>query len=79
MAFRVEIAPRAFADIDAIADYITKHGSAEQARKWFDGILYAISSLKSMPGRCPVVDESAELGQEVRLLLHGARNRRYKV
>lgn len=36
MAFRVEVSPRAFADLDAIADYITKHGSFERAEKRFN-------------------------------------------
>ena len=63
MAFRVEVSRRAFEDLDGIADYITKHGSFERADKWFDEIIEAIASLKQMPHRCPVADESEELGQ----------------
>jgi plasmid stabilization system protein ParE len=79
MAFRVEISPRAFQDLDEIAQYIQENGSFEQAEKWFDGMIDAIQNLKEMPKRCPVADESEELGQEVRLLLHGTRNHRYRV
>lgn len=79
MAFRVEIAPRALSDLDAIAEYITERGSFEQAEQWFNGIVDAIASLKDMPRRCPVAAESKELGREVRLLLHGKGNRRYKI
>jgi plasmid stabilization system protein ParE len=79
MAFRVEIALRAFNDLDEIADYITKNGSFDQAEKWFNGIVDAIRTLEDMPGRFPVADVSEELGQEVRLLLYGRRNRKYKV
>ena len=32
-----------------------------------------------MPARCPVAPEAEELGDEVRLLLHGKRNRAYRV
>ena len=32
-----------------------------------------------MPGRCPAFEDSTELGVEVRVLLHGKRNRRYKI
>ena len=32
-----------------------------------------------MPARCPVASESKELGEEVRLLLHGRKNRTYKI
>lgn len=79
MAFRVEISPRAFQDLDEIAQYVKQSSSFEQAEKWFNGIIAAIRSLEEMPNRCPAADESEELGEEVRLLLHGTRNRRYKV
>jgi plasmid stabilization system protein ParE len=44
MAFRVEISPRAFADLDAIAGYIKELGSFDQARKWFNAC------------RCPIAN-----------------------
>jgi len=79
MAFRVEISPRAFNDLDEITGYIKQQVSFEQAEEWLDGIIAAIRTLEDMPHRCPVADESKELGQEVRLLLYGKRNREYKV
>ena len=79
MAFRVEIAPRAFDDLDEIADYIKKRGSFESARQWFNGILDAIAALNEMSLRCPIVEESEALGQDVRLLLYGRHTRRYQI
>lgn len=79
MAFRVELAPRAFADLDSIAGYIRKRESFEAAEKWFNGILGAIESLGEMPQRCPVAEESRDLGREVRVLLFGRKNRTYRV
>jgi plasmid stabilization system protein ParE len=79
MAFRVEISPRAFNDLDEIAEYIKQRGNFEQAEKWFSGIIAAIRTLEDLPHRSPVAEESEGLGQEVRLLLYGKRNRRYKV
>ena len=79
MAFRVEISPRAFNDLDEIAKHIKQRGSFEQAQKWFNGIIAAIRTLEDLGHGCPVAEESQELGQEVRLLLYGKRNRRYKV
>ncbi len=32
-----------------------------------------------MPGRCPIAEESEQLGYEVHVLLHGRRNRGYKI
>jgi hypothetical protein len=42
-------------------------------------MIAAIQTLEDLPHRCRVAEESRELGQEVRLLLYGKRNRRYKV
>ena len=79
MAFRVEISPRAVNDLDEIARYIKEQSSFGQAEEWFNGIIAAIGTLEDMPRRCPIADVSKELGQEVRLLLCGKRNRKYKV
>ena len=65
--------------MDEIARYIQQQSSFEQSEAWFNGIIAAIRTLEDMPHRCPVAEESKELGQEVRLLLHGKRNRQYKV
>jgi plasmid stabilization system protein ParE len=79
MAFRVEISPEALENLDTIATHIQQHGSFESAQRWLNGVVIAIRSLGEMPGRCPLADESDDLQTEVRLLLHGKRNRRYKV
>jgi plasmid stabilization system protein ParE len=79
MAFRVEISPRAFDDLDQIARYIKQQAGFEQAEEWFNGIIAAIRTLEDLPRRCRAADESRELGQEVRLLLYGRCNRQYRV
>jgi len=42
-------------------------------------MMRSIRSLEEMPGRCPIAEESEGLGQEVHCLLHGRRNRAYKI
>jgi plasmid stabilization system protein ParE len=79
MAFRVEIEPQAFDDLDSIAGYIKAKSSIAVAQNWFNGMIDAIASLKEMPARCSVAPESEELGREIRLLLHGRKNRAYKI
>ena len=59
--------------------HIRRRGSFESAERWFNGIIDAIRSLSELPSRCAVADESTDLQTEVRLLLHGERNRRYKI
>ena len=79
MAFRVEIQPQAFDDLDAIADYIRSRRSLDVAQRWFNSIILDIGTLKEMPSRCSVAPESDELDREIRVLLHGRKNRTYKV
>ena len=80
MGFQVEIEPQAFEDIDSITGYINAASDFEVAQKWFNGILEAIASLSDLPTRCAVMaPESEELGQEIRLLLYGRKNRTYKI
>jgi hypothetical protein len=50
MAFRVEIAPRAFNDLDGIADYIKRSGSLVQAEERFNGMIEAIRTLGDATG-----------------------------
>jgi len=52
MAFRVEIEPQAFEDLDEIADWIKAGSSFETAERWFNGMIAAIATLREMP---PVV------------------------
>lgn len=75
MAFRVEIEPQAFDDLDQMADWIKAGSSFEIAQKWFNGMIAAIATLREMPARCSLAPEAEELGHEVRLLLHGRRHR----
>jgi plasmid stabilization system protein ParE len=79
MAFRVEISPQAFEDLDIISAYIRQRGSFESAERWFNGIVAALETLCEAPHRRRLAEESQQLHSEVRLLLHGSRNRRYKI
>lgn len=79
MAFRVELTPEAFTDLDSIADYLISEAGFRVAGRWFNGIFGAIRSLATMPSRYPVARESAVLGQQVHVLAYGRKNRAYRV
>jgi hypothetical protein len=68
-----------FEDLDFIAEYIKKKSSFAAAEGGFNGMVNDIASLKDMPARCPIAPESEDLGDEVRVLLHGRKNRTYKI
>lgn len=78
MAFHVEIAPRALADLEAAFQFICAD-SPERAARWLLGIIDAINSLEEMPARCPLAPESEDLGEEVRVLHFGKRQHVYRV
>jgi plasmid stabilization system protein ParE len=79
IAFEVLITDEALADLDLLTEFIRASGSVDTARKWFAGMYAAIESLTEMPARCPLASEAEELGSEVRLLLHGRKNRAFKI
>ena len=79
MGFEVKITDEAFADLDVIAEFIKRKASVDIARTWLAAILNTIESLREMPGRCPLAPESEEIEDEIRFLLHGRKNRTYKI
>lgn len=79
MAFRVEIQPQAFDDLDGLASAIRCGSSFEMAQRWFNGMMTAIASLSEVPERCALAPEAEEVGDAIRLLLYGRRNRSYKI
>jgi plasmid stabilization system protein ParE len=79
MAFRVELAPQALADLDAIATHIAEQSSHSVAERWFNRMIDAIGTLTEMPERCTIAGESKELARQLRVLLVGPRNHAYKV
>jgi len=79
MAFRVELSPSAIDELDEIAEYIESRSSFEVADRWFSAIMDEIATLAGMPTRCKLAPEWNRSSHEVRLLLVGKRNRKYKV
>jgi plasmid stabilization system protein ParE len=74
MAYRVEIAPQAIADIDLIVGTI-RQTSPKAARDWLDGLEDVVATLANMPARCPLAPEKDYFRVEIRQLLYG----RYRI
>jgi plasmid stabilization system protein ParE len=80
MMFRVVIQPGAERDIWVAAQWIEDQSkSSAKALRWVRGIRAKVKTLKANPKRCPVDPDSDAYGEEVRLLLYGKRNGRYRV
>lgn len=70
MAYSVRLSLQARRDVQETADFLRDNAGIERARKWKNGVLSAIESLSEMPLRCAVAEESAEVGTELRYLIH---------
>jgi plasmid stabilization system protein ParE len=80
VTYRVILQPRAERDIQQAARWIRDQAkSSAIALRWVRGIRSKIASLAANPQRCPVDPDSDAYGEEVRVLLHGKRQRKYRV
>ena len=78
MKFRVRIETRAARDIDEASGWLAAH-SAEAAERWFNALEAEISSLKNFPTRCPRAREDGLFPYELRQLVYGRRQGRYRI
>ena len=70
MIFDIEFTEPAESEIDDIYFWILGR-SPERAESWRDGLMAAVNSLRQFPNRCPVIEQSAELGYPVRRHIYG--------
>ena len=71
MTYEVIVAPLAEQDLRRNADWWAENHSPTQAERWFENAYKQLSSLKSMPERCPLSAESGSVPFEIRDLLFG--------
>jgi plasmid stabilization system protein ParE len=76
--YQVEITQKAEADLWEIRRYIASDNEAA-AEKLANEIERQIDSLEQFPLRCPVIQESQELGKEYRHIIYGHYRTIFKV
>jgi len=79
MAFRVEYASEAEADLNGILDWLISQYAGATGLRWFEGLEEAIASLAQSPARCPLAPENRSFPFEVRHLLYGRRPHVYRI
>jgi plasmid stabilization system protein ParE len=80
MTYRVIIQPGAERDIWAAARWIEDQSkSPAKALRWARGVRAKLETLKATPKRCPVDPDSDAFGEEVRVLLYGKRQGKYRI
>ena len=78
MAYRVEIARNAQADLEALYLWVVA-AAPDQGAKWFNGLEQAVFSLDQHPKRCPIAPESIDPVHSVRVLSYGRKPHVYLV
>lgn len=78
MAFRVELAKGAEADLEELYLWVVER-APHQGAAWFNGLEQAILSLDRHPERCPSAPESVDPERPVRVLHYGRARHVYRV
>ena len=79
MTYRVDLSSVAKAEADAAFLSFSQYTTPEQSQRWYQGLIKAISTLGTMPRRCPVAREDAFFSQEIRQLLYGKGQHTYRI
>jgi plasmid stabilization system protein ParE len=79
MARTVLLTPGAYADVREITRFIAGRVSPASAARWHAAIEAAIGRLATEADRWPQADEAAELGIDLREMLHGRQRHVYRV
>ena len=78
MAYRVEIAKGAEADLEELYLWVVKR-APQQGAAWFNGLERLILSLDQHPERWPVAPESLDQDRPVRVLGYGRKPHVYRI
>ena len=78
MAYRVEIARRAEADLEELYLWVVDR-APQQGAQWFNGLERTVLSLGQHPKRCPVAPESFNPDRPVRVLTYGRKAHAYRI
>ena len=78
MAYRVDIARSAAADLEEVYLWVVER-APQQGAAWFNGLERAVLSLDQDPERCPVAPESIDPDHPVRALSYGRKPHVYRV
>jgi len=79
MAFRVEIAPEAKRDPNAILEWLIEQHAGTAGVRWILRLEKAIASLATFPGRCKLAPENSSVPFELRQLLYGHKPHLYRI
>jgi plasmid stabilization system protein ParE len=77
--YLVHITDKALADVAKVLAWFGDQSVEGAGSKWFAQLMTVIDKLETMPERCRISAEAAELGIEIREILVGKRRGTYRV
>jgi plasmid stabilization system protein ParE len=78
MAYRVELADAALADVEAIYAWVLQEAPV-RGPAWFDELTDSLFTLEEFPNRCPLAREAKEARRKIRCLLFGKGRGVYRI
>ena len=79
MTYRVDLSSVAKAEADAAFLSFSTYATVEQSQRWYQGLIKAIGTLKTMPRRCAIARENEFFSQEIRQLIYGKGQHTYRI
>jgi plasmid stabilization system protein ParE len=79
VTYRLRITARAVADADEAYAWLAEHASPAQAERWYRRLFEQMETLIHQPLRCPRAAESDKFPEDLRELLYGTRNNKYRI
>jgi plasmid stabilization system protein ParE len=76
--YQVIVLPSAECDIGEAYEWLRERDELEAIR-WYNRLWDVIATLQNLPERCPLAPESKFFNREVRQILHGHRQHKYRI
>ncbi len=71
--YQISLTAKAESDTEAVVRWFCDQGAATAGERWLNSLLAKLKTLESLPERCSMAAEAAEMNLEVRELLLGRR------
>jgi plasmid stabilization system protein ParE len=78
MKYKVEITDTAWCEIEEAYNWLAERAGGA-ADRWKQGLLESVSQLEKSPAACGLAPEGEYFGREIRQLLYGRRQHKYRV
>lgn len=79
MVWQVVLTDRAESDVDSVLSWFRDQHADAASHAWFAQLSAKLRSLEVHPERCAVIPESDHVGADIRELLFGGRQIKYRI